>query len=75
MICRPRLADAHQQMVVIAVVGVDAQAIVATIAEGSTDDATVVLLRFPVEREHQFCMGRMAVACTITVGDDFPARL
>ena len=67
--------DAGEEMVPVVFLRVNTQFVVAAVAKCCTDDASRVLLRFAVEREHHFCMCRLGVAYPVRVFDDFHTRL
>ena len=67
MVGRAFLVDASQQIVVVGVVGLHLQSVVAGIAEGCSDGASVVLGGLAVEREHHLGMLCLRVAHTVLV--------
>ena len=67
VVLRVVLVDACEEVVVVGIVGDHLQAVVARIADGSTDDGSRVLLSLAVEREHHLAMIGMRVACAVLV--------
>ena len=68
------LVDAGEEVVVLVVVRVDAQLVIAAVAERGTDDTSLVLTRLPVQRKHHFGMVGVRIARTVLVLDDLHAR-
>ena len=66
--------DTGKEMVVVALIGVDLQLVVATVAKGCTNDTTRVFLRFAIQREHHLGMSCLCIAHTILVFDDLDTR-
>ena len=68
------LVDAREEVVVFIVVRVDAQLVIAAVAERGTDDTSLVLTRLSVQRKHHFGMVGVRIARTVLVLDDLHAR-
>ena len=66
--------DAGKDTVYEIIVRHHADGVVSAPTEGGSDDTSFVLVRLPVEREHDFGVVEMAVTGTVYVFDHFDAR-
>ena len=67
VIFRVVLVDSGKEVVPVALVGVDGEAVVSAVAQGSANHASDILLSLAVEREHHLGMGSVGVAHTVLV--------